>query len=201
MYQAVAYTQLAVWKLFYSIIQLRDSSPERQREESSISLSQNYNMFVSDASCVLSTAHGSIYVGSAKNAADWYFLDTNNVQAVVNVTEEIPNFYSNHLAYHNIVIGDVEGANMGTSSIADAVAFIDDQLREGKSVLVHCFMGRSRSVAIVCAYLMTHLNMGLDDAYEQVKENRPNININNSFYDTLIDYVSDMQTVPTLFVQ
>ena len=145
-------------------------------------------MFVSDASQVATMGGNAIYVGSAKNAADWYFLHTNNVQAVVNVTEEIPNFYSNHLAYHNIVIGDVEGACMDPCKIAAAVAFMNDHLREGKSVLVHCFMGRSRSVAIVCAYLMAHCNMCLENAYGQVKANRPNINMNNSFYATLLDY-------------
>jgi protein-tyrosine phosphatase len=40
------------------------------------------------------------------------------------------------------------------------------------NLLVHCQMGKSRSVAIVIAYLMKYMNMKLNDAFNYVKRIR-----------------------------
>lgn len=54
-----------------------------------------------------------------------------------------------------------------------ANAFIDEALRAGGGVFVHCAMGRSRSATLCCAYLMMKDGVAPGAALEQVCEGRP----------------------------
>ena len=57
---------------------------------------------------------------------------------------------------------------------------MEDASKNG-NLLVHCQMGKSRSVAIVIAYLMKYMDMKLNDAYMYVKRIRKYINIYASY--------------------
>ncbi len=63
--------------------------------------------------------------------------------------------------------------------------FIDKS--RGK-ILVHCKYGRSRSPAIVIAYLMKKFNVPFDKAYRYVKQKRPTIEPNPGFLEELKVY-------------
>ncbi|XP_071760202.1 dual specificity protein phosphatase 14-like [Centroberyx gerrardi] len=59
--------------------------------------------------------------------------------------------------------------------------------RSGKT-LVHCTAGRSRSPALVMAYLMRYEGVTLRQAYERVLEKRPYIRPNAGFWRQLMAY-------------
>ncbi|XP_050373983.1 dual specificity protein phosphatase 1 isoform X3 [Argentina anserina] len=52
-------------------------------------------------------------------------------------------------------------------------------------VLVHCFVGKSRSVTIVLAYLMKRHGMSLNEALEHVRSRRPQASPNAGFISQL----------------
>jgi protein-tyrosine phosphatase len=56
------------------------------------------------------------------------------------------------------------------------------------SILIHCFMGASRSVAILISYLIKYHNMSVDIALEYIEKRRPFINLNVDFYFQLLEY-------------
>lgn len=62
---------------------------------------------------------------------------------------------------------------------AKSCKFIEKRLSKGDSVLVHCWAGASRSVTLVCAYLVLVHKYDVDSALKFVKEKRskalPNI--------------------------
>ncbi|XP_041957735.1 dual specificity protein phosphatase 18 [Alosa sapidissima] len=58
----------------------------------------------------------------------------------------------------------------------------------GGGTLVHCAVGLSRSPALVMAYLMKHKGLTLRQAHGRVRESRPGIRLNASFWDQLLDY-------------
>ena len=64
----------------------------------------------------------------------------------------------------------------------------DQSLMENKSVLVHCAMGKSRSATIIIAYLMVTNRLSLKEAYDYVKEKRPQIAPNPSYIKDLIEF-------------
>lgn len=59
--------------------------------------------------------------------------------------------------------------------------FIDQALRDGGAVFVHCAMGVSRSASVVCAYLMWKEGFGYAQALEWVREGRKRVRPNGGF--------------------
>ncbi|XP_035548615.1 dual specificity protein phosphatase 1-like isoform X1 [Juglans regia] len=71
--------------------------------------------------------------------------------------------------------------------------FIDEAKRLGGGVLVHCFVGKSRSVTIVVAYLMKKHGMSLSQALEHVKSKRSQAGPNSGFISQLRDFEKSLQ--------
>lgn len=67
----------------------------------------------------------------------------------------------------------------------DAYQFIDDGIKLGGRVLVHCYYGVSRSATLVIAYLMKKHGMCLDAAFEFVKSKRRFVGPNAGFLEQL----------------
>jgi hypothetical protein len=73
---------------------------------------------------------------------------------------------------------------------------IEKARRDNQRILVHCVMGKSRSVSFVLAYLMQMKDMHLRTAFEYVYARRNVIKPNRGFMQTLIAY--EKQLYPTL---
>ena len=69
-----------------------------------------------------------------------------------------------------------------------AIKFIDDALDNDGKVLVHCIAGRSRSAAIVCAYIIHTFGMDVGNVLKYTKSQRNIIEPNESFKNQLIDF-------------
>eukprot|EP01059_Diplonema_ambulator_P010889 TRINITY_DN2090_c0_g1_i1.p1 TRINITY_DN2090_c0_g1~~TRINITY_DN2090_c0_g1_i1.p1 ORF type:complete len:433 (+),score=123.39 TRINITY_DN2090_c0_g1_i1:55-1353(+) len=67
-------------------------------------------------------------------------------------------------------------------------SYIEKARTDGARVLVHCFAGLSRSVTLVCAYLMKKHKMTFKEAITFVKKARPNANPNQGFRNQLMAY-------------
>jgi len=69
-----------------------------------------------------------------------------------------------------------------------AAQFIDDEIRSGGRVLVHCAAGISRSCTLLLAYLMKYRQFDLRKSFNLVKASRRVVRPNNGFFQKLIDY-------------
>lgn len=86
-----------------------------------------------------------------------------------------------------VPITDSETTDIG--AYFDAVTrFIDDELKSGGRVLVHCVAGVSRSTTLVLAYLIRYRGYSLLDAFDLVAERRRIAWPNDGFYRQLINY-------------
>ena len=68
---------------------------------------------------------------------------------------------------------------MNTSDI------IENHLSKGESVLVHCYMGASRSASVIIYYLMKKNNWSYEHARTFVMIKRPLVNLSNKFDEIL----------------
>lgn len=128
-----------------------------------------------------------LFVGSAKNAADSASLDRNNIRVVVNATRDIDNFFegrkSGEIRYARVPIQDTRDGDLGPvqAELDAAVEAIHEAAQAGAPVLVHCFMGASRSVAVLCAYMIRHRHMAFAEAYAMIRAKRKCAAINVNF--------------------
>lgn len=83
--------------------------------------------------------------------------------------------------------------------VDDAVDFIEQNRSTGKSVLVHCRMGRSRSVAIVLIYLMKHARMTLKDAQDLLVRKGVDMRLNQGFEHQLMLIEQDVRFCVTIW--
>jgi hypothetical protein len=133
----------------------------------------------------------SLYIGSYHSACDDKFLRECDIQVIVNCGYELINKFPTTMIYKKIPLDDVDDSPLG-EYLDSAVKFIHEQLESGKNVLVHCMMGKSRSAAIVIAYLLYRStidkSLGLDSlqkAYLFLKSRRPIVSPNPGFMKSL----------------
>jgi hypothetical protein len=127
-----------------------------------------------------------LYLGSSYNAYDWNFLISNNINVIINLTHEIDNFYQNYPRFtyykyriHDNNIDDIEPI------LRDSYTVLNRHIDQGDRVLVHCFMGASRSASVVIYYLMNKHNFRYEQAKNYVISQRPLVNLSFRFDQTL----------------
>jgi len=72
-----------------------------------------------------------------------------------------------------------------------AYNYIDFVVKNDEKILVHCMVGKSRSVSMVMYYLMRKYRIDSSEAYKYVKNNRNLASPNESFINQLKNYDHD----------
>jgi hypothetical protein len=124
----------------------------------------------------------NIYLGSAFNAATYDTLKKFDIKVIMNATTEISNYYPKEFTYIRYQLYD---NNKHSIKKYLEKSFNDIQLHQQQTqgnILIHCFMGASRSASIVLYYLMKtqkHSDgkpFSFDDAVTYLKEKRITVN-------------------------
>ncbi|TYJ19757.1 hypothetical protein E1A91_A09G214100v1 [Gossypium mustelinum] len=121
-----------------------------------------------------------LFLGSLGDANNKAALKSSNVTHILTVANLSLPLYPNEFAYKIIEVMDREDTNL-TQYFDECFSFIDEAKRLGGGVLVHCFMGISRSVTVVIAYLMKKHGMRFSQALEHIKRRRPQASPNSGF--------------------
>lgn len=120
-------------------------------------------------------------MGSCRMAADKNLLLQMGVTHILNVADNVPNYYPNDFVYLNLNVADF-GADKGIRRVfMEAFEFAfsvirskDEEKGEGRSpvMLVHCYAGVNRSVTVATALLMEIESISLRDAYDAICSKR-----------------------------
>lgn len=133
----------------------------------------------------------AIWIGSCADSANRSFLKERDIEHIVCCAEEFihpPGFLyiSNKVSqWCRIPIKDNSADKSTEHHFREGAKQIDEWVEQGKNVLVHCYEGKSRSVAVVITYLMLYKGMSFDVAYLQVKAQRSKANIYHSYIPIL----------------
>ena len=170
----ILWLRLCNWKIF--------SNKKVLRIEAKVPWYRQLYMFYLKPTKILP----NLYLGSAFNAWDIQMLKKANINVIINVTKEIDNFYQDNLkfTYYKYPIADDNNEDI-TEILFKSYEQIDFHLESGNNILVHCYMGASRSATVVINYLMRKNNMDFSSAKKYVKDKRPIINLSELFAQTL----------------
>ncbi|KAI4373967.1 hypothetical protein MLD38_012022 [Melastoma candidum] len=127
-----------------------------------------------------------LFLGSFSDACVKDNLKSLNITHVLTVANLKPP-YPGDFVYKVIDVMDVSDARI-MLHFEECIDFINNAKAAGGNILVHCFMGISRSVTVVVAYLMKQRGMRLPQALEHVKRRRPQAAPNNGFILQLEDF-------------
>ena len=150
----------------------------RKRIFKHVGLINEYSSFFSHPTLIID----NIYLGSAYNAASYYTLKDLNIKVIINVTKEISLYYPNEFIYESY---DLYDNNLESIYQHLEKAYQDIkryQKTTNGNILIHCYMGASRSASVVLYYLMKEMkhkdgtNYSHDDAIKFLKKKRPVIN-------------------------
>eukprot|EP01033_Poteriospumella_lacustris_P006068 gene6068-4357_t len=119
-----------------------------------------------------------IYVGSIHSAFNIDILVQKGITHILNASR-IPGTFPKEFTYLSVEIRDKDDSNL-LACIPTTNIFMEAGIDHG-GILVHCFGGKSRSPAFICAYLMSSCSWSFDAAYNVVKAARPSADINIGF--------------------
>lgn len=97
---------------------------------------------------------------------------------IMNCTKDLPLTQSKYGGTRLFVDDSPMSEQTMTQNIPLMVEYIDDQLRQGHPVVVHCFAGQQRSAAVVASYLIIKKGFSYDQAVSFIKNKKP-----DAFYD------------------
>ncbi|KAL6188717.1 hypothetical protein ACLB2K_040108 [Fragaria x ananassa] len=124
-----------------------------------------------------------LFLGSIGSAHNKDELKKLNITHILTVAASLAPAYPNEFVYKVFHVADKESTDL-KQHFDECFNFIEEAKRSG-GVLVHCFVGKSRSVTIVLAYLMKKHGMSLSEALEHVKSRRPQASPNAGFMSQL----------------
>ncbi|KAL5729778.1 hypothetical protein ACHQM5_002679 [Ranunculus cassubicifolius] len=140
-----------------------------------------------------------LYLGSYDHASRVELLKAQGISHILNTVPTCQNLYKNSFTYHCF-----EEAN--ALPFDDAIQFLGQCEKDKARVLVHCMTGKSRSPAVVVAYLMKSKGWRLAQSFQWVKERRPSIDLTPAVNQELQEYeqkifgsVENSSTPPAAF--
>lgn len=129
--------------------------------------------------------HPNLFLGSSYNAALLPGLRSRNIKYVINVTNEISNYYPSNIEYYNISISD-NGHDSIIDHLEESYEIINNFLnKDDGAILVHCYMGASRSASIITYYIAKKTGRTIDEVISFLQSQRSNVNLSKSLYDEL----------------
>lgn len=128
----------------------------------------------------------NLFIGNIDDANDIEKIKKNDIKGILNCAIECQNRIYGNVEIYKLGLKDDLDENLNNHLDA-ALDYINKFVRNEKNILVHCHKGRSRSVAVVIAYIMKY---GNDRSYLSIKQA---INIIKREYDLFLINPSFME--------
>lgn len=132
-------------------------------------------------------AASGLFVGSYGSANNLEALRNAGITHILCVSPSLEFKFPESFTYLRLAVADVSSFRI-SDVFEEALGFIDSAIGAGGKVLVHCFMGRSRSATIVLAYLISRQKLTLHEALAKLRLVRPQAQPNSGFYQELVAF-------------
>lgn len=137
-----------------------------------------------------------LFLAARLTPADVEALHEHEIDAVLDVTAEFESLnvslVGEGIEYLNVPVLDHAYPDFPT--LLQAVRWIESQRKQNRSVVVHCALGRGRSVMIMVAYLLARdPGKSIAEVMEQIQSIRHRARLNSSQYKALQEYIANQE--------
>jgi protein-tyrosine phosphatase len=121
----------------------------------------------------------NVWLGDAKTAEYKKFFEKEHIEAVLNVTPSVPNFfvYDTSIEYLRVPIYDSEKKRDQIKTFEYFPVMTEfiykNVILEKKNILIHCHLGQQRSCTAVAAYLIKCYKMSPTDSVKYIHDRKP----------------------------
>lgn len=139
----------------------------------------------------MSQIQDKIWIGSYEDAMNQKFLNERKIEHILCCAEEFKDISYNLLIsnksnqWYRVPIVDNVVDHTTADKFKEGAMKINEWVEAGHRVIVHCFLGMSRSVSTVIAYLMIYKGWSFNIAFNHVSFRRPQTNIYPEFLPIL----------------
>ena len=118
-----------------------------------------------------------LYLGGIKDSGyNIEFLTKHKITHIINCAQEIPIIYPKNIKIYHIQLED-DNIKNSKKLITEGSSILKYLLEDpNKIILVHCFIGVSRSVSVIISYLVKYENHTVNSAIKFIKRKRSFIN-------------------------
>ena len=128
-----------------------------------------------------------LWIGSRVDSLNRVAAQRHDVGLIVKCTRDIP-FSVPGVKRVRVPVDDIpDDAAVMLAHIPKAVRAIDETLRHGKAVLVHCHAGISRSASVVAAFLMAREGLSPTQAIARIRRAKPETFRPNANFQVALD--------------
>jgi len=129
-----------------------------------------------------------LYLSRRLLSSDLDYLKSQNIDCIVDVTAEFAGLESamtdKHFDYLTIPVLDHKTPSL--HKLRHALYWIDTQVAQSRSVVIHCALGRGRSVFVMAAYLLSRdPSLSVDQVLAQINAIRSSAQLNKMQYKVL----------------
>lgn len=122
---------------------------------------------------------------TSKGEIEW--LNKQGVKSILTLTEKkLPDSWLDKICYKHVPMLDHNPPPL--ASLEEAVDFIQEQIKSGNPILVHCAAGKGRTGTVLAAYLIKYVGTSLDEAVNYIRKIRPG-SIDDAQVESLIALV------------
>ena len=123
----------------------------------------------------------NLYLACRMSSKHVELLNENHIDAILDVTAEFDGLdwtaYQEDYRYLNVPV--LDHTSPTPEQLVLAINWLNQQISESKNVVVHCALGRGRSVLVVAAYLLAkNPELSVDEALSQINQIRQTARLN-----------------------
>ena len=137
----------------------------------------------------------NVYLGGVESTLNLKWLQYHNIQAIVQL-EDLGAARWSDMIYLNIEIADDPNEDI-LQYLDKTTEFIHHHRNAGHGVLIHCFMGVSRSATVAIAWFghLFDFDFSYEWVFDEIKSCRSCINPNEGFIRQLQEYFEKNQKI------
>jgi protein-tyrosine phosphatase len=128
-----------------------------------------------------------LYLGCEKVSTNSETLENNKIKRIIKIGYELEEAFVGKYEYLSINIHDHFNEDI-YDYFDKCYYFIENSIEKKENILIHCAAGISRSVSIICAYLIKKKKWNFNRAINFIRETKPLVNPNCGFEQQLHEY-------------